>query len=206
MELNVDKFWTDGYDVTTLDNEKYSMLWSLIHNETWVDGIFPIQQVASWSNTTKENLKDRVEDISPNLTMWNVPVEYDQIMNDIWHSDYYQKFFREYAKKVGKIEYIDVWNKTPAHEWHSHTPDNVDLVLLIYLNEQEQWKHEWGGVLQVGTKTIETNKVANIHSILPNNKTVVLINNINPRIFHSVTEQISQNNRYTIGAGIKLWN
>lgn len=58
MELNVDKFWTDGYDVTTLDDEKYSMLWSLIHNETWVDGIFPIQKVASWSASTKEKLQD----------------------------------------------------------------------------------------------------------------------------------------------------
>ena len=43
------------------------------------------------------------------------------------------------------------------HEWHS-LPDNVDLVLLVYLTEQEQWKHEWGGVLQVGTKQLKLTK------------------------------------------------
>lgn len=206
MELNVDKFWTDGYDVSTLNEQNFAVLWSLIHNETWVDSIFPIQKVASWSNSTKEKLQDRVDDITPSFINPNVPIEYEQVISSIWNSEYYQKFFSEYAKKSSKIEYIDIWNKTPAHEWHSHTPDNIDLILLVYLTEQQQWKEEWGGILKIGNKVIETNTINETKSILPNNKSVVLINNINPKIFHSVTEQTSNNNRYTITTGIKLWN
>lgn len=209
MELNVDNFWSYGYDVTQLSVEDHAVLWSLIHKEIWMDSVLPNQKTVSWSNNIKT--KHRQQLFDKNKDEWpmrnnNIPSEYMDIVSKIWNSDYYQSYFTKYWNKKSEIVYIDLWNGTPAHEWHNHTHEGIDLVLLMYLADTTEWEYDYGGILHIGNKIIETQDVSLNNFVLPNNKTVVLINNINPKIVHSVSEQTIDLNRYTIGTGIKLWN
>ena len=62
MELNVDNFWSYGYDVTQLSVEDHAVLWSLIHEEIWMDSVLPNQKTVSWSNNIKTKHRQQLFD------------------------------------------------------------------------------------------------------------------------------------------------
>lgn len=208
MELNMDQYWTQGYNVGQMSNDDHALLWSMLHQESWLESVLPKQKVVSWSNNVKTKQRKDIHD--QNKDEWpmhnkNIPLKYMDTVNDIWN----RLFFNDYHKQTNKnceIMYIDVWNGTPEHEWHNHAHEGIDAVFLMYLTDCGTWDYDWGGVLHIGNKIIETNDVSVNGFILPNNKTCVVINNTNPKIVHSVTEQVYDANRYTIGTGIKIWN
>ena len=63
--------------------------------------------------------------------------------------------------------------------------DGNDVLIFIYLTEEVSWDETWGGTLSL-CKNLK-DKFLYETTVLPNNATMVVVNNTNPLIKHKVT-------------------
>jgi hypothetical protein len=89
-----------------------------------------------------------------------------------------------------------MWNGSEEIPYHFDTINGCDTLVLIYLTDQHVWDPKWGGAISM--KKEVDNSVIFEQEILPNNGTMLVINNANPLVYHKVTALKNTNiNRYT---------
>jgi hypothetical protein len=70
------------------------------------------------------------------------------------------------------------------------------MLVLIYLTDQSSWNKDWGGTISMKKQVGDIVMFEQEH--LPNNGSMLVINNANPLIYHKVTALLNPNvNRYT---------
>ena len=211
--LKVNKFYKEGYDVWQMPADLNAMLWSSIISETYNNHTV-YKGIPEWSINNDmvagsvERVYDRnTEQEMARLSLQRVPKIYTECITTLFENDYYKEWFIKTCGYKWELRFIDLWNGSDNLDWHWDGVEDHDIGFLIYFTEEPEWKKEWGSILKLGERDYGTNQVNNVSEVVPNNGTIVLLNNMNPRFVHSVNPLKETNkNRYTINAGISLWN
>jgi hypothetical protein len=211
--LNVNKFYKEGYDVWQMPSDLNAILWSSIISETYNQHTV-YKGIPTWSinNDMVAGSVERVYDRKTEQEMAKrslelVPKVYTDCITELFKNNYYNEWFINTCGYKWELRFIDLWNGSDNLDWHWDGVEDHDIGFLIYFTEEPEWKSDWGSVLKLGERDYGSNSVTDIGQVNPNNGTVVLLNNMNPRFVHSVNPlQDITKNRYTINAGISLWN
>lgn len=211
--LKVNKFYKEGYDVWQMPSDLNAMLWSSIVSETYNKHTV-YKGIPTWSinNDMIAGSVDRVYDRATEQQMAKrslelVPKIYTDCITNLFENDYYKEWFVNTCGYNWELRFIDLWNGSDDLAWHWDGVEDHDIGFLIYFTEEPEWKTEWGSILKIGERNYGEDEVNLIGEVVPSNGTIVLLNNMNPRFVHSVNplKDITRN-RYTINAGISLWN
>ena len=95
------------------------------------------------------------------------------------------------------MTYVHFWNGAESIPWHYDTIDSSDILVFVYLTEEQTWDPSWGGSISF-CKDLSSGKQY-MQTIMPNNGVMVVVNNSNPLFKHKV-EELKNNsvNRYTL--------
>lgn len=198
-----DLYYENGFFKTDVDDKIKKLLWNEVYNTEWqndsVDNIY--KQIPSWYKSNKKYNKksdgsDRFKferNIGSDI-LKNTPESLKYIGLELVESSPFM-FFKTYYERV-ELQYIDLWNGSEEIPYHFDTINGADTLVLIYLTEEINWQKDWGGSItmkkQVGDISLYEEK------ILPNNGTMLVINNANPLVMHKVEQLYNLNiNRYT---------
>lgn len=204
--MNHNNYYDLGYFQTNVPNDILKSLWLEIYMTEWIndseEGIY--KQIPSWyrylnkknNYTLEKNGSNRpeFERLVGKQIFEKTPKTLIEIGNKLIENNEFD-FFRTYYK-THELKYIDLWNGCENIEYHFDTINGCDTLILIYLTDSENWLNEWGGSIslrkQVGELCYFEKK------ILPNNGTMLVINNANPLIMHKVEKLNNLSiNRYT---------
>ncbi len=200
--MNETLYYDQGYFCSKLDENIEKILWNEIYSTEWKkdDVEYIYKEIPTWYEASKKyplqkDGSDRAEyerligeDIFSKTPSTLIDVGYSLIQTVQF--DFFKKYY-----KTPQLKYIDLWNGSEDIPYHFDTINGCDTLVLIYLTDRE-WKAEWGGSItmkkQVNDNVVYENK------ILPNNATMLVINNANPLVYHKV-EKLKNNdiNRYT---------
>lgn len=206
--IDVNSFYKHGYDEWVLPQELKTMLWGAIYTEDW-NKHSVYKNVPTWSiNTDVINEYNREYEKEKNaFSLKAVPDIYVNIIKSLFDNPYYSNWFKYVCGFKYEIKFIDLWNGSDELKYHWDGVENHDFGFLIYLTDEPNWKKEYGSILKIAERDYPSTKVYNEQSILPNNGKIILLNNVNPRFVHSVNRlQDKTKNRYTLNAGISVWN
>lgn len=201
--MNRDVYYDLGFIQTKVPEDILKILWSEIYLTEWIndseDKIY--KQIPSWY---KHRVNYKLNKDGSNRAEYERLIGKDifnktpQSLIEIGHKlvdspDF--EFFKTYYKRH-ELKYIDLWNGSEKIDYHFDTINGCDTLVLIYLTDAVEWLEEWGGSItlkkQVGDKCHHEEKV------LPNNGSMLIINNANPLIMHKVEELHNTSiNRYT---------
>jgi hypothetical protein len=211
--MNVNKFYKEGYDEWEMPPHLNAMIWGQLLSENWID--HPVYKgVPDWSiNRGGEAQLDRQRynrygEQEINKQSLNViPEIYRIVIQELFNDEYYSQWFKTICGYNHKIKFIDVWNGSDDLDWHWDGVEDHDIGFLIYFTEEQQWKEEWKSYLQIGERDWPENNIDIVCTAYPKNGKIILLNNMNPRFVHSVSRLTNNDvNRFTINAGISLWN
>ena len=213
-KFNVNHFYKHGFDVAEMPHHLSALLWSQIISEDWQKHSV-YKSIPPWSINTdtttppkEEREYNREYEQKKSLSSLNVtPQIYKDCIIELFKLPYYRDWFMETCGYKWTLKFIDLWNGSDTLDWHWDGVEDHDIGFLIYFTEESTWKEEWGSVLKIGERDWPDTDVTNVKNIIPLNGTVVMLNNANPRFVHSVgpLKDLTRN-RYTINAGISLWN
>ena len=211
--MNVNKFYKDGYDEWTMPPHLNAMVWGQLLSENWID--HPVYKaVPEWSindggeaQEQHKKYERRDEEEVNKESLKRIPDTYRLVVEELLKEEYYQEWFNTTCGYNYKLKFIDVWNGSDDLGWHWDGVEDHDIGFLIYFTEQHSWKDEWQSYLQLGERDWPNEKIAVKHTAYPANGKIILLNNMNPRFVHSVAKLTNNSvNRYTLNAGISLWN
>lgn len=201
--INIESYFEKGYEVTTIPQELLPEFWMEVYTTEWVtDSSQTYKTMPSWYNVKKIYNDDQIRNISEKSygaeLIEQAPQSLWDLANKIISLPYFDTL--RYFKPEHTIKQLHIWNGAEEIPYHTDAVDGSDTLILIYLTEEPNWKEEWGGCLGL-CKELSTGKCYET-KILPNNGTMVVINNTNPLMKHRVWELSNQNvNRYTFGFG-----
>jgi hypothetical protein len=201
MNLN-DQYYDRGFFLTELDGLTKSLLWNEIATTNWVpdtvDNIY--KQIPDWYKSNIDikdiNGTNRAECeriIGEHITKL-APESLIDIGNSLVDTEPFM-LFKKYFKQH-QLKFLDMWNGSEEIPYHFDTINGCDTLVLIYLTDQTTWNKDWGGTISM-KKEVE-NFVIFEQEILPNNGTMLVINNANPLVYHRVAALKNTDiNRYT---------
>ena len=198
-----DQYYENGFFKAEVDDTIKKLLWNEIYNTPWVidniDNVY--KEIPNWYKSNKKYQKNpdgsdgfKFERNIGSDILKNTPESLKYIGLELIESSPFM-FFKTYYERV-ELQYIDLWNGSEEIPYHFDTINGADTLVLIYLTEEINWQKDWGGSItmkkQVGDMTLCEEK------ILPNNGTMLVINNANPLVMHKVEQLYNLNiNRYT---------
>jgi len=212
--FDVNHFYKHGFDVVQLPQHLTTLLWAQISMENWqTHSVY--KSIPEWSINTdittppkeEREYNREYEKAKSASSLDVVPKMYTDAITQLFKDPYYSNWFEKTCGYNWELRFIDLWNGSDSLNWHWDGVEDHDVGFLIYFTEEPEWKTEWGSILKIGERDWPNEEVSNVKNIIPLNGTVVLLNNANPRFVHSVdTLKDKTKNRYTINAGISLWN
>jgi hypothetical protein len=110
--------------------------------------------------------------------------------------------FLRVVRPIHKISNIHLWNGAEGGDYHQDVIDGTNTLVLCYLTDTE-WEKSYGGSLTLTKKLLDKNKYTT--NVLPENGTMIIINNDNPLFMHKVEQLKSDVNRYTFAFSYR-WN
>lgn len=198
-----EQYYDKGYFVTTLPKHIHAMLWNEIYSTNWVgdDSENIYKQIPDWYenktpytvNSTGSNRPVYERKVGKDV-FENTPQSLKDIANEtakIADLDFFNRYYEQ-----AELKYIDMWNGSEEIPYHFDTINGTDMLLLIYLTEQDFWIPEWGG--QISVKKQVGDNIIHEEEFNPDNGRMLVINNANPLIKHRVRALKNNNvNRYT---------
>jgi hypothetical protein len=198
-----EQYYENGFFKEKVDDVIKLRLWNAIYSTEWIqdtqEGLYkeiPLWYRNNFKYDKKPDGSDRAdyERKVGKRVFKNTPKEIIDIGYDLLETDPFI-FFKTFYRNV-KLQYIDLWNGSEEIDFHFDTINGCDTLVLIYLTEQEVWKEEWGGSIEM--KKQVGNDVKYIEKISPLNGTMLVINNANPLVYHKVRALKNNSvNRYT---------
>lgn len=191
-------YFERGYYITTIPSHLQSKLWQLVYTTEWVEKNdcthlqYPTKyvRVPMWhpeitgitGNDHYFGSKD------PNYH----PEELVEVGNQIIENSLFN-VVKEYRKL--QLKYLTMWNGSGDLPWHSDINDTTDMIILMYLTEEQEWDDDWGGTIEF-RKNVEGNRY--YKKLQPLSGNMVILNNTNPLMQHRVTPMLNKSvNRYT---------
>ena len=213
--MNIDHFWKYGYDLWEMPEHLKAMCWGQLLSEEWIEhNVY--KGVPSWSLNLNEQFSDlqvqrdfdrETEKEVNKIGLQTVPPIWIDIINELFDHPYYSDFLKKTCGYEHELKFIDIWNGSDEIGWHWDGVEDHAIGFLIYFTEQAVWNPDWKAELYVGEKDWGAKDTDTFKKITPGNGTVVLINNMNPRLVHRVERLANYDvNRYTINAGFSVWN
>lgn len=200
--INIEDYFEKGYVVSQVPTDILQKLWFEIHMTEWIDDTSgTYKQTPSWYIREKQydyqeggdqqNLLERL--YGDELTK-KAPSSLIDVANSLIDNDFFNplRMFKESAD----LMYLHFWNGAEEIPYHFDTIDKSDTLIFLYLTEELEWQQDWGGSISF-CKELTTGKYYE-KEVLPNNGTMVVVNNSNPLIKHRVRELKNRSvNRYT---------
>jgi hypothetical protein len=201
--MTLEDYFEIGRHITTTPSEIQTKLWRLVYATEWIEKSdstflqYPVKyiRVPSWhpevtsgsdkpfGNNHYYGSKD------PN----QYPLELVEVANDIIQSPIFDavKGYREL-----KLKYLSMWNGAGDLPWHSDIKDSTDMIVLVYLTEEQIWNESWGGTIEFRKEV--NSKELYYEKTLPMTGNMIILNNTNPLMQHRVTPMLNKEiNRYT---------
>lgn len=200
--MNETLYYDQGYFCSTIDKNIETILWNEIYSTDWkqddVEHIYkeiPVWYEASKKYNLQEDGSNRAdyerligEDIFSKTPKTLIDVGYSLLQTPQF--DFFKKYY-----KTPQLKYIDLWNGSEDIPYHFDTINGCDTLVLIYLTDQP-WDADWGGSITM-KKQVDSN-ILYENKVLPNNATMLVVNNANPLVFHKVEKLKNKDiNRYT---------
>jgi len=187
MMINIEDYFEKGFVVTTVPEDLISKFWFEIYSSNWIDdGDKTYKKIPDWYKLTEnedinesKNLKERrISAIKNKIPDSLVTLSQDLINNKVFDN-------LRYIRENIEFRFSHLWNGAEEIPWHMDSIDGNDVLIFIYLTEEVSWDENWGGTLSL-CKNLK-DKFLYETTVLPNNATMVVVNNTNPLIKHKVT-------------------
>lgn len=201
--INIENYFEKGYEVTAVPQDLLPEFWMELHTTEWVvDSSATYKTMPSWYNVKKIYSDDQIRNISEKSygaeLIAQAPKTLWDLANKVINLSYFDTL--RYYKPNHTIKQLHIWNGAEEIPYHTDAVDGGDTLILIYLTEELDWQEDWGGCLGL-RKELSTGAEYET-KVLPNNGTMVVINNTNPLMKHRVWKLVNRNvNRYTFGFG-----
>lgn len=202
-------YFERGYITTQLPDHLMSRLWAEIYMTEWVadtDNVYKAKP--NWYTTKKYDIEEDgelqhlVEKTYGSALYDNVPTTVKDVAVEIINLPKFD-FLRSF-KDTATLKYVHLWNGAEAIPWHFDTIDGSDTLVFVYLTDTLNWQSSYGGSISF-CKDIN-GVLAHEATLLPNNGTMVIVNNSNPLFKHKVEELKDwSHNRYLFSFCFK-WN
>lgn len=201
--INIEDYFEKGYSISRVPADLLPKLWMEIYGVEWVvDKNNIYKSTPEWYTPSKiyQDLKEDgdqqnlVERAYGDDLINNAPASLKHIANEIIQLPYFNPL--RSLKNTSELKYLHLWNGAETIPWHMDTIDSSDTLIFLYLTEELDWKEDWGGCL--GLHKELGNTVLYETKVLPNNGTMIVVNNTNPLIKHRVWGLENRSvNRYT---------
>ena len=185
--INIEDYFEKGFVVTTVPEDLISRFWFEIYSSNWIDdGDKTYKKIPDWYKLNEnedinesKNLKERrIHTIKNKIPESLVTLSQDLINNKVFDN-------LRYIRENIEFRFSHLWNGAEEIPWHMDSIDGNDVLIFIYLTEEVSWDETWGGTLSL-CKDLQ-DKFLYETTVLPNNATMVVVNNTNPLIKHKVT-------------------
>jgi hypothetical protein len=185
--INIEDYFEKGFVVTTVPEDLISRFWFEIYSSNWIDDDDKTyKKIPDWYKLTEnedinesKNLKERrINTIKNKIPDSLVTLSQDLINNKVFDN-------LRYIRENMEFRFSHLWNGAEEIPWHMDSIDGNDVLIFVYLTEEPSWDETWGGTLSL-CKNLK-NKFLYETTVLPNNATMVVVNNTNPLIKHKVT-------------------
>ena len=213
--VNIDDFYEDGFASFKMTNNHYQVIKSILDKQKWVADEERVYTAipdflaergvteAGDGNGFGQYNKTRLNQLS------KFPQEYIDFLKGFFLDPMVSSDWQEIYDL--ELRYFDIWDGAEATPWHFEASSDADLVFLIYLNDESSWQREWGGQLEIGKRVIaDGSMVANFGNIdemacvLPNNRTVAVMNNKKLNCLHRSVAMTEQRQRIVLTGEIKF--
>ena len=187
MMINIEDYFEKGFVVTTVPEDLISRFWFEIYSSNWIDdGDKTYKKIPDWYKLTEnedinesKNLKERrISAIKNKIPDSLVTLSQDLINNKVFDN-------LRYIRENIEFRFSHLWNGAEEIPWHMDSIDGNDVLIFVYFTEEPSWDETWGGTLSL-CKNLK-DKFLYETTVLPNNATMVVVNNTNPLINHKVT-------------------
>lgn len=211
--IDLNAIYESGFDAILLSREHYQLLLELVQSQNWIDdpdGIFI--KVPSWSSTFKKSQAIEKIDQESEYNDWamhNAPDNLLQSCRGLLESESIMGIWMEAYR--AQMSFISLWNGAEDLDWHWDGPAQADFFFLIYLNRKTGWPEDGGGELIVGVRDVSSgylktnlSVVREAQRIRPASRTLVCVNNQNPRFVHKVLPLKNADERTVLMIGFNL--
>jgi hypothetical protein len=198
-----DEYYEKGFFKTEIDDITKKLLWNEVYNTNWINdsGENIYKEIPDWYRSNKKyhvspdgSDRSMFERNIGRDTLKNTPKSLVEIGLDLIQSNSFQ-FFKTYYQNA-ELQYIDLWNGSEEIPYHFDTVNGSDTLVLIYLTEQHNWNHEWGG--SIALKKQYLGQTIFEEEFNPYDGMMLVVNNANPLVLHKVRALKNLSvNRYT---------
>jgi hypothetical protein len=193
--MSLSDFFQKGFYTAKLDDESCGELLRIvratqfIESQDYRDVGYKAPLIAEWDDVN-----------GPIIAAHNC----DKNLRSYWH--HAKQFVAPLENLLGNFDSGSVLvNKFPSGHgmnWHSDTVDTTFVQMLVYLS-RDRFSVEDGGYLQISTCQVNNrglveNQAEGPSYILPNNGTVVVMNNLLPTMVHRVEPLSCNKERVTV--------
>lgn len=213
--VSADDFYDKGYVSFKMTNNHYSVIKSIIEKQEWVKDCERVYSAipsflsergiseAGDGNGFGQYNKTRLSQLE------KFPSEYTDFLKGFFLDPMVTSDWQEIYDL--ELRYFDIWDGAEATPWHFEASSDADLVFLVYLSDEDNWKREWGGQLEVGKRIIanggmvsDFGDIEEVACILPNNRTVVVMNNKKLNCLHRSVAMAETRKRIVLTGEIKF--
>jgi hypothetical protein len=185
--INIEDYFEKGFVVTTVPENLVSRFWFEIYSSNWVDDSeATYKKIPDWYKLTEfgnENEPRNLKERRINTIKNKIPDSLVTLSQDLMNNTMFDNL--RYIRENIEFVFSHLWNGAEEIPWHIDSPDGNDILIFIYLTEETRWEESWGGTLSL-CKNLK-DKYLYETTVLPNNATMVIVNNTNPLIKHKVT-------------------
>lgn len=213
--IDVNDFYGNGYSSAKITAKHSKVLSQLLEEEEWSkdqEKVFSALPSFFASKRTKdiedgnsfyEFNKNRPEHIS----------HFPQAYLDFIEGLFLDKMITGYWQEMYDLElrYLDLWDGAEDNPWHFEGSSDADIVFLLYMTDEAAWDKNWGGYLDLGIRKLsksgimsDFSDVEHIDTILPNNRTLVLMNNRKINTVHRSIALSEKKQRIVLTGEIKF--
>lgn len=193
--LDIERFFKEGYYVTYIDRKEADSILCDIEKEIWLEVAPDIEE---YSKNIEKDYKKRYIAARSMLRPTDLRSSYER----------YQSSFNKWAKPIiEKYKTADrvllsalMGVKGYFMDMHSDVGDRCPFTVLLYLGEDLNGDPSKGGNLNIfDVNAVNPHENPQlIEKIAPEHGKMVILNNLDPTIYHSVDEITSDIKRYSI--------
>lgn len=211
--ISLDSFLEHGFVAVTLNDFLMERFIDLVQRTTWVGSHDIYSRIPNWYEnlSLKEySSHNRITDqkLKSQLFEKAVPKEYkDLLFFFANHSGLLDGFQNLYSFDLSTA---DLWDGAEDLGWHWDGIDAGDIIFLLYFSNMK-WEEKDGGQVETGKRSVDGkhwlmdySDINTLHSSLPNNGNVLIINNRDPRFVHRVRPMKTPMERIVLTAGFKM--
>jgi hypothetical protein len=199
----IEEYFEKGFVVTKTPDHIHKMLWDEINNTNWIESkLGRYKKVPDWYEEFKREYVDPTGVNKPDeekkegyLTYRHAPQSLKDIAQALIDDKYFDSL-KLYRPPTAVPKFLHFWNGAENSQHHVDSIDGSDLMIFCYATEEKDWKEEWGGYINCMKEV--NNEFYHTKNVMPNDQTMVLVNNSAPIFKHGIRDLVNKNiNRYT---------